>query len=201
MKDKAVFWFCMFAASAATAWFIASVWHAPFVPAFLVCVVVFGALGGLVSRGLQRPTRADAMTADVESSLRRMPLEVARRRALTLVSDPERFVVEKGLGPVPDVVKPMPDTVKDFFREIASVSMRYGDMKLERNSIRRLEGAPGLLAIGTGAADSLVVARASSGEVFETDLNDDGAEHAMPSIYHWLLLEAFHVYEVIPDRE
>lgn len=158
-------------------------------------LLVFAVVGMVVGRWFARVAEGAEADLEADEALRGLDLPEARRRALALLADPNKYFVTAGPGTSPAGVA-LPPTVRELFARVALVRVRYGDLRLDASEIAPSTFHKGFTVIGSGTDHTEVMVRPDGDAVFVADPDEQDAEtfENYPSVYHLLVCNAATVY-------
>lgn len=128
-----------------------------------------------------------------------LSLQAAKDKADMLLTDPQKFRCIKDVDDSGVLLECLAPQLKAFFSLYQSVESVLGEACLSRAGIKPVEYDRELLQIGTDMADTAIVVRPLQESIYIIDgterSKEEISEHQYPSIYHWILITNFTLYE------
>ncbi len=128
-----------------------------------------------------------------------LPLQSAKDKAEMLLADSQKFRCIKEANGNDVLLERLSPQLRAFFSLYQTVETVLGEARLNRADIKAVEYDKGLLQIGTDMAGTTLVVRPLQETVYIIDGTERSkteiSEHQFPSLYHWILMTNFILYE------
>ena len=133
-----------------------------------------------------------------------LSIHEAEAEVEVLLKDESKFNIERPApGWVPETTVELSVGVRRFFAKYLMVELKYGDLHLDWAMLQDSPVVPGMIALGTDAVDSRILAFPGREEVFLVDGTEPPTkrlEDRYPSLFHLVLLDTCAAHpETFPD--
>lgn len=162
-----------------------------FLPTLVIVGLILGIFGAMFWRFIRRrqPSEDIRRMKDAVDGVHRLSLSEARRRALEVLADRERFRTSEPFEG--DLPKELPDTVAELFRKHATIETVAGEARLAAAHVGAAKYRRDCLRIGSAEDATELVVLPGQDSVFEIDGSEadeqELASGGRPSVYHWVL--------------
>ena len=141
--------------------------------------------------------------AELERLIEGLSADEAVNRVESLLADPEKYSVTRAVrtsAQVAGEIGALGALTRRFFGTYQTVVGRYSDVSIVRDEVARSPLGGDLTTLGHTTADSEIVARPDDDRVFVvdgTESEEQFFQDSYPSIYHYILWNAYLVYPEI----
>jgi hypothetical protein len=137
--------------------------------------------------------RIEREIEEVKNQVFALPVEEARRLALTILADPDKSSCEEAMSAEDWRLEPLAPLIRELFARYQNFDVPAGDFS--RDLIKACEAAPGLITIGSDAfGHDEIAVKPGEETIYEVSLEQAPEENlrnlgeaSYPTIYHYIL--------------